>query len=94
MKFSKVIEAAGLKPNDFPEVSGINIEVYNLENREIKEEEFVFTESIFVNEPTSLNKFLDFLKGFNPETDRIFPIILIENALIITTSNVPLILSR
>lgn len=94
MKFSKVIKASGLEPNYFPEVSKIDIEVFDWKNREIKEEDFVFTESIFVNNPSSCNKFLNFLKGFNPKTDRIFHIILIESALIITTSSVPLILHR
>lgn len=94
MKLEKVIKAAGLEPNDFPEVSKIDIEVFDWKNREIKEEDFVFTESIFADNPSSLNVFSDFLKGFNPETDRIFHVILHESALIITTSNVPLILHR
>ena len=94
MKFAKVIEATGLEPNVFPEVSKIDIEVFDWNNREIEEEDFVFTQSIFVNEPTSLNKFSDFLKGFNPETDKIFHVILHEKSLIITTSDHPLILPR
>lgn len=94
MKFAKVIKAAGLDPNDFPNVSGIDIEAFDLENREIKEEDFVFAKSIFVNNPSSINKFLDFLKDFKPETDRIFHVILHEKLLIITTSGWPCILPR
>lgn len=94
MKFAKVIKAAGLEPNDFPDVSKIDIEVFDWKNREIKEEDFVFTESIFANNPSSINVFSDFLKGFNPETDKIFHVILYDCALIITTSSVPRILHR
>lgn len=94
MKFEKVIKATGLKPNDFPNVSGIDVEVFDWKNREIKEEDFVFAESIFVNNPSSINKFSDFLKDFKPETDRIFHVILHEKSLIITTSGWPRILPR
>lgn len=94
MKFEKIIEAAGLEPNDFPEVSKIDIQAFNLESQELKEEDFEFTQPIFAKNPISFNKFLDFLESFNPETDRIFPAILHESSLIITRSSNPLILPR
>lgn len=94
MKFEKVIAAAGLKPNDFPEVSKIEVEVFDWKNREIKEEDFVFAEPIFANNLSSINDFSDFLKNFNTEANTIHHIILFEKELIITTSTFPRILDR
>lgn len=88
MKFGRIIKAAEFNPNDYPSLSNVEVNVFDLQYRKLEtlqDEE----EPLFEKNQNSLKEFKDFLK--EAETNRIFStanvtIQLTENFLLITFS--------
>jgi len=67
MKFAEIIRNAGLKIEDFPKSSNIEITLYDDENRIVPEEKVTYAKPFFDENPDSLKNFEHFITGLETE---------------------------
>lgn len=67
MKFAEIIRNAGLKIEDFPKSSNMEITLYDDENRIVPEEKVTYAKPFFDENPDSLKNFESFITGLETE---------------------------
>lgn len=67
MEFARIINAAGLRPKDFPKASTLPVDAYDDEDNKLDHMAFSFSLPLFENSPRSLEKFRDLCQRLEGE---------------------------
>lgn len=67
MKFAEIIRNAGIKVEDFPKSSNIEIHLYDDKNRIVPGETITYAKPFFEENPYSLKNFESFITGIETE---------------------------
>ena len=71
MKFATIMREAGICPRLFPECGEIDVILYDEDDKVHKKEEVHYIAKLFADNPTSYDKFFDFVDELNSNPDHL-----------------------